>query len=96
MINDKPAVAGFVNVHFDHLDVFILGSLQRRNGIFNVPAAISAMGYYFGEMVCSIHNDILNISNFSGIGWSGSKTGYTSYGVRLSNPWSVIRMVCSN
>lgn len=93
MKHDKPAVAGFVDIHFDHVDVFILRSLQRRNGIFNVPAANPAMGYYFGETVYSIHNDI---PNFSGIGWSGSKAGYTSYGVRLSNPWSVIRMVCSN
>ena len=83
MNHDKPAVAGFVNVHFDHVDVFILRSLQLRNGIFNVPAANPAMGYYFGKMVVSIHNDI---PKFSGHGWSRSKTGYTSKGVRLSNP----------
>jgi len=93
MDHDKPAVAGFVNIHFDHIDLCILGSLERRNGIFNLPAANPAMGYYFREMVYSIHNDIPNVSGSEG---SGSKTGYTSNGVRLSNPRSVIRMVCSN
>ena len=73
MIHDKPAVAGFVNVYFDHFDVFILGGLQRRNGIFNMPVTNPAMGYYFGEMVYSIHNDIQNIPYFSGLGWAGQR-----------------------